>query len=30
RTLYSFGPWLACSTHVIDTHGGKLVRVQVR
>ncbi|WP_439900271.1 hypothetical protein, partial [Salmonella enterica] len=26
----SFDPCLACSTHVIDNHGGELVRVQVR
>lgn len=30
RTLHSFDPCLACSTHVIDNHGGELVRVQVR
>lgn len=26
RTLHSFDPCLACSTHVIDNHGGELVR----
>ena len=30
RTLHSFDPCLACSTHVIGDDGGELVRVQVR
>ncbi|MBB5373551.1 nickel-dependent hydrogenase large subunit [Acidocella aromatica] len=30
RTLHSFDPCLACSTHVMAPDGGELVRVQVR
>ena len=30
RTLHSFDPCLACSTHVIGQDGGELVKVQVR
>ncbi len=30
RTLHSFDPCLACSTHVMARDGGELVRVQVR
>jgi len=30
RTLHSFDPCLACSTHVIGQDGGELVRVKVR
>lgn len=30
RTLHSFDPCLACSTHVLDNQGGELIRVQVR
>lgn len=30
RTLHSFDPCLACSTHVIDKNGGELVNVKVR
>lgn len=30
RTLHSFDPCLACSTHVIGEDGGELVKVQVR
>jgi hydrogenase large subunit len=30
RTLHSFDPCLACSTHVLAPDGGELVRVQVR
>ena len=30
RTLHSFDPCLACSTHVIGDDGGELVKVQVR
>ncbi|MDR2011900.1 MAG: nickel-dependent hydrogenase large subunit, partial [Rhodanobacter sp.] len=30
RTLHSFDPCLACSTHVIDADGGERVKVQVR
>ncbi|WP_411904902.1 nickel-dependent hydrogenase large subunit, partial [Salmonella enterica] len=29
-TLNIFDPCLACYNHVIDHHGGELVRVQVR
>ena len=30
RTLHSFDPCLACSTHVMAPDGGELIRVQVR
>ncbi len=30
RTLHSFDPCLACSTHVLSPEGGELTRVQVR
>jgi hydrogenase large subunit len=30
RTLHSFDPCLACSTHVIGEDGGELVSVKVR
>ena len=30
RTLHSFDPCLACSTHVISPNGAELTRVRVR